>query len=182
MHKNTMNLSKYDQSNFDRGASGFKIIIWWFIQGTLFRLSLHNMYRWRVFILKIFGAKIGKHVKIRSSAKFTYPWKISIGDYSWIGDDVVLYSLDCIDVGSNTVISQKSYLCTGSHDIYCENFSLKTKPIKIGDSVWIATDSFVHPGVVIGSNSVVTARSTIRKSVDSNVIVGGPFGEYIKDR
>ncbi|MCM2535840.1 hypothetical protein NDK43_30605 [Neobacillus pocheonensis] len=74
-----IDLSKYDQSWYSRGRSGLVVLLWWFIQGTVFRYSLHNMYRWRNFLLRLFGAVIGRDVRIRSSAKFTYPWKINWG-------------------------------------------------------------------------------------------------------
>ncbi|MDJ0650809.1 MAG: colanic acid biosynthesis acetyltransferase WcaF, partial [Xenococcaceae cyanobacterium MO_188.B19] len=89
-----IDLTKYDQSHFDRGKPQWFIVIWWFIQGIAFPLSLHNFSSFRCWLLRLFGAKIGKGVVIRPSARVTYPWKVSIGDYSWIGEDVVLYSLD----------------------------------------------------------------------------------------
>jgi putative colanic acid biosynthesis acetyltransferase WcaF len=123
--------------------------------------------------LRCFGAKIGKGVVIRPSARFTYPWKVEIGDYSWIGDNVEFYSLDRIYVGSHVVISQKSYLCTGSHDIQDPQFRLVTAPIVIENGVWVATDCFVAPGVTIGANSVVGVRSTVLKDLPSGYLCYG---------
>lgn len=177
-----MNLDIYNQDDFDRGRSGIYIFLWWFIQGTIFKYSFHNMYGWRRFLLKIFGAKIGKNVKVRSSAKFTYPWKISIGDYSWIGDDVTLYSLDNIIIGSNCVISQKSYLCTGSHNIKSKAFDLLTSTIIVEDCSWIASDVFVHPGVVIKKYSVVGAKSNLTKDTVENSINSGNPSRFIRYR
>lgn len=175
-------LKKYNQSHFSRGRSGIFILLWWFTQGTIFRFSLHNMYGFRRFILRCFGAKIGKGVKIRPSAKFTYPWKVTIGDYTWVGDNVEFYSLDKIIVGSNSVISQKTYLCTGSHDIEDSKFGLITKPIVIEDYVWIGADCFIGPGVNIKEGSVVGARSNVFKDVDSwGVYYGNPL-RFIKKR
>jgi putative colanic acid biosynthesis acetyltransferase WcaF len=131
------------------------------VQAITFPLSLHNADRFRCWLLRRFGATIGTHVKIRPTARVTYPWKVAIGDYSWIGDDVVLYSLDRIAIGRHCVISQKSYLCTGSHDLTDPTFRLITAPIEIGDGVWVATDCFVAPGVVIGTNTVIGARSSV---------------------
>lgn len=177
-----MNLNEYNQDDFDRGKNGIYIILWWFIQGTLFRYSFHNMYGWRRFLLKVFGAEIGKDVKIRSSAKFTYPWKVSIGDYSWIGDEVTLYSLDKIFIGSNCVISQKTYLCTGSHDILSVKFDLLTSPIIIKNFSWIAADVFVHPGVVVEKYSIVGAKSNLTKNTVENSINTGNPSKFVKYR
>ncbi len=177
-----MNLNEYNQDDFSRGKSGLYIILWWFIQGTVFRYSFHNMYGWRSFLLKLFGAKIGKNVKIRSSVKFTYPWKVSIGDFSWIGDEVTLYSLDKIVIGKNCVISQKCYLCTGSHDIKSKKFKLLTLPIIVKDFSWIATDVFVHPGVIVEKNSIIGARSNVTKNtVENSINIGNP-SKFIKFR
>ncbi|MEH6842291.1 WcaF family extracellular polysaccharide biosynthesis acetyltransferase [Priestia megaterium] len=177
-----VDLSKYNQDDYDRGKNGLVVILWWFIQGTLFRYSIHNMYGWRRFLLRLFGAKIGRGVKIRSTAKFTYPWKISISHHSWIGDDVVFYSLDSIFVGENCVISQKSYLCTGSHKINDPYFSLVTQPIFVKGGAWLASDVFVHPGVTINEAAVVAARSTVIKDVPANEVHAGTPAIYVKKR
>lgn len=177
-----MNLKSYSQDDYSRGRNSLIVLMWWFIQGTIFRFSLHNMYEFRAMLLRLFGAKIGEGTKIRSSAKFTYPWKVSIGDYSWIGDEVQFYSLDNILVGNNAVISQKSYLCTGSHDINNSKFSLMTNPIVIEDGSWIAADCFIHPGVVIAKGSVIAARSTVLKSTEANFIYAGNPAKKIKQK
>ena len=109
-------LQKFKVPDNFRGKSKIIIQLWWIIQATLFRASPQVLYGWRRFLLRCFGAEIGKGVIIRPSTQITYPWKVTIGDYSWIGDDVVLYSLGEIIIGKNTVISQKSYICTGTHD------------------------------------------------------------------
>ncbi|MGL5940606.1 MAG: hormogonium polysaccharide biosynthesis acetyltransferase HpsU [Waterburya sp.] len=168
-----VDLSTYDLSNFERGKPGWLVMLWWLVQAIAFPLSLHNFNSFRCFLLRLFGAKIGKQVVIRPTVRITYPWKVEIGDYSWIGDDVVLYSLDRIIVGSHCVISQKSYLCTGSHDIADKSFALITAPIKIGNGVWIATDCFIASGVSIGSNSVIGARSSVMKNIPSRQVAWG---------
>ena len=168
-----IDLTKYDQSHFDRGKPQWFIIIWWLVQGVVFPLTLHNFSSFRCWLLRLFGAKIGKGVVIRPSARFTYPWKVSIGDYSWIGEDVVLYSLDAIEIGSHCIISQKSYLCTGSHDIQDKAFGLITAPIKVGNGAWIATDCLVAPGVKIGSNAVIGAKSGVFKDIPHSQVAWG---------
>lgn len=168
-----IDLRRYDQSWFDRGRSGWLILVWWFVQAIAFPLTLHNAHGIRCALLRLFGAKLGKDVRIRPTARFTYPWKVEIGDYTWIGDDVVIYSLDQIKIGSHCVISQECYLCTGSHDFNDPAFGLKTAPIVIGNGVWVATDCFIAQGVVIGANTVIGARSSVLKSIPENYLAWG---------
>ncbi|MGK7949430.1 MAG: hormogonium polysaccharide biosynthesis acetyltransferase HpsU [Xenococcaceae cyanobacterium] len=168
-----VDLSKYEQSGFERGRAGWFVFLWWMVQSIAFPLSLHNFNFLRCSLLRLFGAKIGKKVIIRPTARFTYPWKVEIGDYSWIGDNVVFYSIDRIHIGSHSVVSQKCYLCTASHDFTDEAFGLITAPLKIGNGVWIATDCFVAPGVTIGDNAVIGARSTVFKDIPSRAVAWG---------
>lgn len=168
-----IDLRQYDQSWFDRGRPGWYIIIWWLVQSIAFPLSLHNAHGFRCWLLRCFGGKIGQKVTIRPTARFTYPWKVEIGDYSWIGDDVVLYSLDTIKIGSQCVISQKSYLCTGSHNNQDQAFGLIVKPIIIGNGVWIAADCFIAPGVQIGANTVIGARSSVFSDIPHAQVAWG---------
>ena len=109
-------LRNFSLPSIFRGRSVFVVQLWWLVDFLFFKLSPQVMYGWRRFLLRMFGAKIGKGVIIRPSATITYPWKVSIGDHSWIGDNVVLYSLGDIKIGANAVISQKSYLCAASHN------------------------------------------------------------------
>ena len=168
-----VDLRTYDLSNFDRGKPRWLVMLWWLVQAIAFPLSLHNFNGFRCWLLRLFGAKIGRGVVIRPSARFIYPWKVAVGDYSWIGDDVVFYSVDRITVGCHCVISQKSYLCTGSHDLSDRSFALITAPIVIDNGVWVATDCFVAAGVDIGSNSVIGARSSVMKSIPSAQVAWG---------
>lgn len=165
-----------------RGRSNVVVQLWWCIQASLFAWSPQFMYGWRRFLLRLFGAKVGNHVLIRPSAKITYPWKLQIGDYSWIGDNVELYTLGEILIGTNTVISQRSYLCTGSHDFSSPSFDIFQKPIHIGNQVWIATDVFIAPGIAIGDAAVVGARSTVLQDLPEAMICYGNPAKPIKPR
>ena len=168
-------LNKFKVPASFRGRNAFICQLWWLTQSCLFSTSPQLMYRWRSFLLRLFGAKIGKDVIIRPSARITYPWKLTIGDNSWIGDHVDLYTLGEIIIGNNSVISQRSYLCTGSHDFTKVDFPIYSKKIVIGDSVWLATDVFVAPGVTIQDNVVVGARSSVFKDLtESYIYLGSP--------
>lgn len=168
-----IDLRSYDVADWERVKPKWYVMLWWLVQAIAFPLSLHNFNSFRCYLLRLFGAEIGRGVVIRPSARFTFPWKIKIGDYSWIGDNVILYSLDRIEIGCHSVISQKSYLCTGSHDFEVPSFTLVTAPIIVGNGVWIATDCFVAAGVNIGANSVIGARSSVIKSIPAQQVAWG---------
>ncbi|QVY64754.1 putative colanic acid biosynthesis acetyltransferase [Polaribacter sp. Q13] len=174
---NTFKLPK----NF-RGRNAFIVQLWWLVQSILFSNSPQFMYGFRRFLLRLFGAKIGKNVIIRPTVRITYPWKISIGDFSMIGDDVVLYSLGRIEIGNNVVISQKSYICAASHDYLKSDFPIFAKKITIEDQCWLATDVFVAPGITIGKGTVVGSRSSVYKNLPSNKVCIGNPAKIIRER
>jgi putative colanic acid biosynthesis acetyltransferase WcaF len=165
-----------------RGRSAFVTQLWWLVQASLFAWSPQFMYGWRCWLLRFFGAKIGQHTRVRSSVRVTYPWKLSIGDYVWIGDNVELYTLGEIEIGSHSVISQRCYLCTGSHDYTRPAFDIYEQPIYIAEQVWLASDVFVVPGVTIGFGAVVGARSTVLHDLPGGMICYGNPAIPIKAR
>lgn len=182
MPNDFMKLEQFSMPPRFRGKSSFYVQLWWIVQATLFAWSPQFMYGWRRFLLGAFGAKIGKNVIIRPTVKITYPWKLSIGDYSWIGDDVTLYTLGEIEIGANAVVSQKSYLCAASHDYDKPNFPIWAKKITIEDECWLSTDVYVAPGVTVGKGSVVGARSSIFKDLPAGMVCIGSPAKPIKKR
>jgi len=182
MTSRCQDLSKFKVPLEFRGKPAWFVQLWWLVQSTLFGLSPQFLYGWRRFLLRVFGAQIGKGVLVRPSARITYPWKVSIGDYSWIGDDAVLYSLGEIQIGSHAVISQRSYVCTGTHDSGMLTFDILARKIVIEDEAWIATDVFVGPGVTIGRGTVVGARSSVYKELPSMVVAVGTPAKAIRKR
>lgn len=125
---------------------------------------------------------MGQKVVVRPSTRLTYPWKVTLDDHCWVGEEVVLYSLDRIHIGAHAVVSQKCYLCTGSHDIRDRHFGLKTAPIQVGAGAWLATDCFVAPGVTIGANTVVGARSSVYRDLPAGKVAYGNPAKVRCDR
>jgi putative colanic acid biosynthesis acetyltransferase WcaF len=165
-----------------RGRSVVMVQLWWLVQSTIFGMSPQFMYRWRCFLLRLFGADIGINVLIRPSVRVTYPWKVKIGAYSWIGDDVVLYSLGEIEIGENCVVSQRSYLCAASHDYQKESFDIFSEKIFLEDEVWVATDIFIAPGVTIHKGAVIGARSSVFSDMPEGMVCVGYPAKPIKPR
>lgn len=133
-------------------------------------------------MLRVFGARIGDNVLVRPSVRITYPWKVDIGTNSWVGDDVILYSLGNIRIGENSVISQKSYLCASSHNYKKAAFPIFADAINIGNEVWIAADVFVGPGVSISNGVVVGARSSVFQDIPEGMVCLGNPAVVVKRR
>jgi putative colanic acid biosynthesis acetyltransferase WcaF len=165
-----------------RGRGAIGVQLWWLVEATLFRWSPQVSYGWRRWLLRLFGARIGRGVLIRPSVEITYPWKLSIDDYSWIGDNVVLYSLGEIRVGAHSVISQHSYLCAGTHDPESAAFDILARPIHIGAQCWLASDVFVAPGVSIADAVVVGARSAVFDDLPEAMICFGTPAKPVRRR
>lgn len=165
-----------------RGRPAWFVQLWWIVQSTAFALSPQVAYGFRRALLRLFGAKVGRGVLIRPTAKITFPWKLSIGDYCWIGDDVVLYSLGHISIGAHTTVSQRSYVCAADHDMASEKFDIRARPISIGKGCWAAADVFVGPGVSIGDGTVVGARSSVFRDLPSGTVCMGTPCVVVKRR
>lgn len=165
-----------------RGRSPYFVQLWWFVQATLFRGSPQLCYGFRRWLLRLFGAQVGVGAIIRPSVTVTYPWKVKIGDHSHIGDDVVLYSYGAITIGSCAVVSQRSYLCAGTHNFRSEAFELESYPIVIHDQAWLAADVFVAPGVTVGRGAVVGARSSVFADLPEFMICTGSPARPVRPR
>lgn len=148
----------------------------------LFRFSPSPLHFWRRGILRLFGAKVGRGVKIYPAAKIWAPWNIELGDECGIANEANLYSQDRIHIGFRATVSQGAYLCCGTHNYLLKGNPLVTKPIKIGDYVWIAAQAFIHPGVSIGTGAVIGARSVVVRDIPGWTVSSGNPCTVIKDR
>lgn len=149
----------------------------------LFRPFATRLFKkWRVLVLKCFGAKLEWSSHIYASVKIWAPWNLEMGINAALGPHVDCYNQGQITIGANTIISQKTHLCASSHDYSKKDFPLMVKPITIKNGVWVAAEAFVGPGVTIGNNAVIAARAVVVKDVDENNIVGGNPAKIIKSR
>lgn len=175
-------LSRFAVPRGFRGRNAIVVQLWWIVQATLFRWSPQIAYGFRRMLLRVFGAKIGRQVLVRQTAVITYPWKVQISDFAWIGDDVHIYSLGDISIGAHSVVSQGTYLCGGDHDYRYIDFPIRGAGVKVGAGVWIAAETFVAPGVVIGDGTVVGARSLVISDMPAYMICAGSPAKPIKER
>lgn len=185
-----MNFYKFIKNSALKAFPGFKYYSLvdilqrcsWGFFAFLFAISPRHFYSCRVWILRIFGAKIGSNVKIYPSVKIFNPNNLRINDNVTIGWGVILYALGVISIGENTIISQYSHLCAGDHDYDSCDFKLIRPQISIGKNVWVAADSFLAPGINIGDYSVIGARSVVVKDVPAYSVVAGNPARVLKVR
>lgn len=168
-----MRLDRYDNSDFSRGASKIKEVLWWVVRSLFFAPWFPVPSALKVAALRAFGAKVGKGVVIRSRVNITFPWRLSIGDHVWIGEEVLILSLASVTIDSHVCISQRAFLCTGSHRFRSENFDLVTKPIMIGEGCWIAANVFVGPGVTLAPGTLCSAGAVVMRSAGHGEVLSG---------
>ncbi len=130
---------------------------------------------WRLILLRWFGAKVSARASVRSSVRIWDPANLVMEDRSTLGPDVICYNMAPISLGWGALVSQRAQLCTGSHDIHDREFTLITKPIKIGRNAWIAANAFVGPGVQVGEGAVLGACAVAFSNLEPwTVYVGNP--------
>ena len=166
-------LSKYDNSSYSRGAGKTKCLLWYFANLLFIKNHWNPLNGLKVGILKLFGSKIGKGVIIKPGVNIKYPWLLTIGDYSWIGEDVWIDNLAQVTIGLNCCISQGALLLCGNHNFRSETFDLIVKPITIEDGAWVGAKSVVCPGVTVKEDAIITVGSVATKSLDAATIYQG---------
>jgi len=177
---------KVDLSRYENSMSRSNQIrrMLWTIIWTLFARPLPRSMgnSWKIFLLRLFGAKIDANAVIYSSVRIYQPWSLEMHEYSCLGPEVDCYNVGKIVIGAHSTVSQKTYLCAASHNIYSKHHELLYKPIIIERQAWIGADAFIGMGVTIGEGAVVAARATVLKNVESWTIVGGNPAKFIKKR
>jgi putative colanic acid biosynthesis acetyltransferase WcaF len=156
--------------------------LWNLVWLLFYRPSPVPLHGWRRFLLRLFGAKVGRNAHPYPSAKVWAPWNLEMGDHSCLSHQVDCYCVDRIKLGAHTTVSQYSFLCTASHDYTDRAMPLITAPITLGDWVWITADVFVAPGVTIGDGSVITARSSVFRDIEPWTVATGNPAQPVKPR
>ena len=179
--ENKIDLSKY-KNKLSR-SNQFARLLWtivWAIFARPIPRSLRN--RWKLFLLRLFGAKVHSKSVVYSSVRIYMPWKLEMAEYSCLSPEVDCYNVDKIKIGAHATVSQKTYLCTASHDITLSHNPLVTAPIIIEDQAWIGASAFIGMGVTIGQGAVVGATASVYKNIDPWTVVGGNPAKFIKKR
>lgn len=169
MDTTTRDLRGFTGAGYEVGRGKLVQALWLLISGAIFM-------RWwcpaklRVAILRSFGASVGADVLIRHRVRIHWPWKLSVGEATWIGEGAWLLNLEPISIGSNVCISQEAFLCTGSHDRRSPTFEFDNAPISVQDDVWIAARAIILRGVNLGRGSVVSAGAVVSRDLMSGSV------------
>ena len=163
-------LSSYRNTWYQPG-SYLRRGIWYLVNLLFFRPSFLPFYGLKRFLLRLFGAAIGKGLIVKPGVQIKYPWLLQTGDHCWIGEKVWIDNLAMVTLGNHVCISQEAYLFCGNHDYTKSTFDLVVTPIMIADGAWIGARAVVCPGVVVGSHAVLAVGSVATQSLQ-------PFGIY----
>ena len=172
---------KFELGGFNHGASTLKQFLWYFTSAIFFHSGLVPFSVILVKILKLFGAKIGKDVRVKPYVHIKFPWKLTLGDHSWLAE-CYIENLAPVIIGKNCCISQNATLMTGNHDYKSSSFNLITKPIILEDGVWIGANAIVCPGVTAHSHAVLSVGSTATKDLEAYTIYQGNPAVKVRER
>lgn len=176
-----IDISQY-KNNMSR-SNQIRRLIWTIVWGMFARplpRILGN--RWKIFLLRLFGAKIHKKAVIYSSVKIYQPWNLEMEEYACLAPEVDCYNVGKIIIKSHATVSQRTYLCAASHNVYSKYHELIFKPIVIESQAWVGAEAFIGMGVTVGEGAVVGARAAVFKDVGKWTIVGGNPASFIKER
>jgi len=177
-----IDLSSFTTGDFDKGAGKLKITLWYFVNALFVRASWNPFMGVKIWLLKAFGAKIGKGLVIKNNVIIKYPWKLSIGENVWLGEGCWLDNLDYITIGNNVCVSQGALLITGNHDYRKSDFPYRNAPIVVEDGAWVGAKVVIAPGVRVSSYSILTLGTIITKDTEPWGIYQGNPGVKIKER
>lgn len=156
--------------------------LWMLLRVPLFRMSWHNWYGWRRFLLRRFGATIGRRCTIRPTARIEIPWLLEMDDGATLGDYSIVYNLGRVRIGKRTTVSQYAHLCAGTHDITRVDRPLLRPEVRVGDDCWIAADAYVGPGVTVADGTIVGARASLFRDTEPWSIYAGNPAKRLRER
>ncbi len=161
------------RQGLDRGRPKAIEACWYLCKIAFFLSAFPWPSRWRTFVLRTFGARIGKGVYIKPRVNIHFPWKLDIGDHALVGEEAFILNFEPVRIGAHACVSQRAFLCTGNHDFRDYRMSYRNRPITIGAGAWIGAQVFVGPGVTVGEEAVATAGSVVLKDLPPGMVCSG---------
>ncbi len=175
-------LSSYNNSWYNPGKNRLVRMAWYCVNATLINTYHLPSSSFKKFWLRLFGAKIGKGVVIKPKVNIKYPWKLAIGDYTWIGEKVWIDNLEQVAIGKNCCLSQEAMILCGNHNFKKSSFDLIAKPVTLKDGAWLGAKSVACPGVTIEKNAILSVGSIATTDLQENSIYQGNPAIKIKER
>jgi len=175
-------LSAYNNFPFNPGGNPLKRFLWFYINALFLKTSLLPINGFKVMLLRLFGAKIGSKVTIKPGVNVKYPWHLTIGHDTWIGENVWIDCLVPVTIGNNVCVSQGALLLTGNHNYKIKSFDLITREVVLEDGVWIGAQAIVNPGVVAATHAMLTSGSVANKNLEAYSIYQGNPATKIRQR
>lgn len=148
----------------------------------LARFTPPPCHAWRALLLRLFGARLGRNVRVHGSAMIWLPANLDLGDNVLIGPGARLYNQGRIRIGAHSIVSQRAHLCASSHDLADPAFQLELRPISLGENCWVAAEAFVGPGVTMGDGAVLGARGALFQDAAGGGVYSGNPARLIKQR
>jgi putative colanic acid biosynthesis acetyltransferase WcaF len=181
MNRNTTDLASFNNSWYKPG-NPVRRFFWYFFNILFLKNSYFPSRRFKVSVLRMFGAKIGTGVIIKPCVNVKYPWKLRIGNHVWIGENTWIDNLGEVTIGDHCCLSQGAFLLCGNHDYKKAGFDLVVKNIVLENGVWIGAKSIVGPGVICHSHSVLSAGSVATSNLEAYTIYRGNPAIKIRER
>jgi putative colanic acid biosynthesis acetyltransferase WcaF len=181
LNQKKTNLEEFNNSWYKPGNK-LKIIVWYLMNRLFINTYLPYPVSLKLFLLKIFGCKLGKNVTIKPKINIKYPWFLKIYDNVWIGENVWIDNLAKVTIASNVCISQGAMLLCGNHNFKKSTFDLIIGKITLEEGVWIGAQTVICPGVTCKSHSVLTVGSVATKDLEPYSIYQGNPAKKIKER
>ena len=177
-----MHLDRYTTGDYTPGVSLLRQLLWYFIGSPIVQSRLLPISVLKVWILRCFGAQIGQGVRIKPGVRVKFPWRLTVGNFVWIGEDAWLDNVAPVTLEDYVCLSQGVYLCTGNHDWSDPNFRLIPASIYIEAGSWIAARATVGPGVTVAQGAVLSLGSVAGRSLEPMTIYAGNPAVPIKKR
>jgi putative colanic acid biosynthesis acetyltransferase WcaF len=178
----TVHLSRYDNAGYDPGRSLVTRMLWFAVGLPLLRSAWLPLSGFRCWLLRQFGARIGSGVVCKPGLRVKFPWRLTVGNHSWLGEDCWIDNLANVTIGHDCCLSQGSYVCTGNHDWSDEAFSLITREVRIEDGCWVGARAMVLPGVTLHTGAIAAAGSVIAQSIPAREIHAGNPARFVRQR
>ena len=159
----------------------FKRMLWYLISIAFFKSSF-PFYGTKIFLLRLFGAKVGKQVTIKPHVTIKYPWKLEIGNHVWIGEYVWIDNLAKVTLKNNSCVSQGAMLLCGNHNYKKTTFDLLIGEITLEEGAWAGAKTVVCPGVKLGSHSLLTVGSVATTNLEPYWVYQGNPALKLKPR